>query len=553
VSREREACVIVRLLLAVAALAVAALAVQRALVRQARHREVLRLVAETGLALRQPDVARAAEADPDPVRGRLAVARALLAEASDYRSFSKLPPRERAEAAARVNERLELAHGIAGEVLSVRPGDWQAAMILGGTTYRLWSSRGDPRVFTDRAVWEEPLVAATRLALGEDEPWRLLAVAQLEVWPALTPAERDRALVTLRRAFEDPATFARCAEMWLSVAGDRAEAFALVPDDSTAWSVLEGLYAARAEWDAWCAARLRRDGALERELRQRVAEARDRLRGGDPAGARSLAVAVVASAPVDSRFAATVQDALAVCPPGPVASRETARRWLAWAAEGFVRGRERLSAGAVARLVASAGALPPQEAALVALMAGDLTDAESVERRNDAPGTEAWAPYWIAKARALAGQGRSADATAALARVQRDARASLPGVEAHLVVARAAADHAEAAAVEVTLRSLAATSWPATAWRWRGQAAHLDLLAGSDASGVTLGFDVVPPRGAAVRVGVDGETLAIAPVQAGGELSIAEPLGRGAHLLEVEPLAGGGVAPGKVQLTPQAR
>jgi hypothetical protein len=549
VTRQPVFSAVLRGAVAVLALGVAVVAVQRSATQRNQHRDLLRLLAETGLKARQPEAARAAAMDPDPVRGRLAVARALLAEAFDYRSFEVLPPREAAEAAARVNERLELAREIGAEALAARPDSWQAAMILGGATYRLWSSRGDPRVFSQRSAWEAPLLAASRLAPGEDEPFRLLAVAWLEVWPMLTAVERREALATLPRAFEDPATFARCAELWLAAAPVRAEAFALVPDNSRAWSLLEGVYAGRTEWEAFCAARQRRDEALVRELQQRVAEAGKHLRGGDISGARSLAVGVVAEAPAELRFRDSVETALTLCPPGPVGSHETARRWLAWAAEGFVRGRERLSAGAVARLVASAGALPPQEAALGALAGGDLVEAERLERRHEAPTTEAWAPYWIGKARVLAAQRRVAEATAALGKVHRGARASVPAAEANLAVAQTGGGAARIAAARAELASLAAVSWPGTAWWWRGSVARLDLLAAADAPSLVVGLDVVPATGAVVQVTLDGATAVVAPIRAGTSLSVAAPVARGAHLLEVEPVTGGAVVPGQVELT----
>jgi hypothetical protein len=421
-------------------------------------------------------------------------------------------------------------------------------MILGGATYRLWSSRGDRRVFSERSAWEEPLLAAARLAPGEAEPWRFLAVAWLEVWPTLTGMERREALAVLSRAFQDPETFARCAELWLAAAPDRAQAFSLVPDRSDTWSLLEGLYAGRGDWDGFCAARLRRNDALLRELRQRVADAGQRLRGGDPPGARSLAVGVVDSATVGLRFAGLVEEAISICPPGTVASQETARRWLAWVADGSVRGHERLSARAVARLSASAGVLPPQEEALAALSAGDLVEAERLERRNGAPATEPWAPYWIAKARGLAGERRVGDAALALAKVQRDSRASVPGFEAHLAVAQAGGDAAQIAEARGELAALAATSWAATTWQWRSSVARLDVLAGADASGLVVALDVVPASGAVVQVALDGATALVAPVRPSATISVAAPVSSGAHLLEIQTLTGGQVVPGQVDL-----
>jgi hypothetical protein len=544
---------VLRGVVAVLAAGVVVLAVQRAATQRDQHRDVVKLLAETGLAARQPDVARAAATDPDPVRGRLSVARALLAEAFDYRSFATLPPREAAEAAARVNERLELAREVAAGALAVRPSAWQAAMILGGATYRLWSSRGDPRVFSQRKVWEGPLLTAARLAPGEDEPLRFLAVAWLEVWPTLTTAERDDALINLRRAFQDPETFARCAEPWLEAAADRDEAFALVPDDSRAWSLLESLYAGKTEWDGFCATRRRRDQALERELQRRVVEAGEHLRGGDLSGARSLAMGVVAMAPVELRFRDSVEAALALCPPGPVSSREPVRRWLTWAGEGFVRGQTRLSPGAVARLAASAGELQASEAALAELAAGDLVQAEVIERRNEALKTETWAPYWLAKGRVLARQHRAGEAAAVLARVHRSWRAAVPVVEARLAVAQASGDAAEIAAAHAELAAVAAASWPATAWQWRGPVARLDLLGAADAPGLAVGLDVVPTAGAVVQVSLDGATVAVVPVRAGARLEVTTHVARGPHLLEVETIAGERAVPGKVELIAEER
>ena len=552
-TRQPVLSAVLRGVVAVLAAGVVVLGVQRAATRRDQHRDVVKLLAETGLPARQPDVARAAATDPDPVRGRLSVARALLAEAFDYRSFATLPPREAAEAAARVNERLELAREVAAGALAVRPSAWQAAMILGGATYRLWSSRGDPRVFSQRKVWEGPLLTAARLAPGEDEPLRFLAVAWLEVWPTLTTAERNDALINLRRAFQDPETFDRCAEPWLEAAADRDETFALVPDESRAWSLLEGLYNRKAQWDGLCAARQRRDRALERELQTRVGEVNAHLRGGDVWGARSLAMGVVTEAPVELRFRDSVEAAIALCPPGPVSSREPVRRWLTWAGEGFVRGQTRLSPGAVARLAASAGELQASEAALAELVAGNLVQAEVIERRNEALKTEAWAPYWIAKARVLAAEQRGGEAAAVLARVHRDSRTTVPAVEARLAVAQASGDAAEIAAAHAELAAIAATSWPATAWQWRGPVARLDLLGAADAPGLAVSLDVVPTAGAAVRVSMDGSTVALAPVSPDAMLHVATRVPRGPHLLEVETIAGERVMPGQVELIKEAK
>jgi hypothetical protein len=547
VTRGRLVSVAARGVVVVLAATLAVSAVQHWFVARTQQHAVIELLAETGLATRQPEAARAAETDPDSVRARLAIARALLAEAIDYHSFSALPPRAAAEAAERVSERLDLAREIAAETLVKRPNAWQAAMILGGATY-LWSSHGDPRTFSQRTTWETPLWAAASLAPGEDEPLRFLAVAWLEIWPTMTVAERKETLPTLHRAFQDPATFTRCAGLWFAAAADRTDAFRLVPEDPRAWSVVENLYARKAEWNGFCAARHRRDAALERELRGQIAEVAEHIRGGDPSGARSLAGGVLAAAPVDLAFRDIASSALALSPPGPMASPNAFRRWLIWADEGFVRGQVRLPPEAVARLAAAAGELPPAEAALSQLASGNLAQAEVIERRHEVPGTEAWAPYWVAKARVLASQHDANEAAAALARVNRNWRSAVPAVEARLAVAGAARTAAESAGVRADLAALASASWPATAWRWRGPVARLDLLSATAAPGFFIGFDDVPASGAVAQVKLDAATVACAPVQSGERIRVAVPLKQGPHLLELESVIGGRVVPGVVEL-----
>lgn len=231
-----------------------------------------------------------------------------------------------------------------------------------------------------------------------------------------------------------------------------------------------------------------------------------------------------------------------------MSAQEPARRWLTWAVEGFVRGQTRLSPGAVARLASSAGELPASEAALAELAAGDLAQAEVVERRSEAPATEAWAAYWLTKARVLTAQSRGTEAAVALERVNRNWRNAVPAVEARLAVAQAAGDQVRLAAARTEVAALAGTSWTATGWQWRGPVARLDLLAAASGPGLAVRFDVVPATGAVVKISLDGATVAVAPVGGGGKAQVAVTVDRGPHLLEVETIAGGRAVPGEVSL-----
>jgi len=529
------------------ALAVAALANRAEWLRT--HRDALSLVVSTGLSSRQPAVAADALWDPDPLRSRLAVARGLLAEAYDPDAFSKLPLREAADAASRLEERLDVARGIAADALVRLPAGWQAAMILGSATNRIWTLQGNPRLFTERSAWEGPLRAAAKLSPGQDEPLRPLAVAWLETWPLLSSTQRVEARETLRRAFADPDTFRQYAPLWLAAATDREEVFSLVPDVPWGWSAVEGRLAAREDWDGFCAARRRRDLAIRASADRRVGEAAEHLRGGDRMGARSLVLSVVDEMPADRRFSGTLASALANCPPGPVtASASAVRRWLDLALDGFMRGRTWLPPDALARLAASAGDLPAPVASLAALAAGDLSAAEVFERRAEAGRTETWAPYWVAKARVFARAHRVAEGRAALGRVNRNWAVSLPVLEARVVLAEAAGNATALEQARSQLDGAAAVSWPATAWVWRGPAARLDMYAVRDASGFKLTLEDFPPRGAVVQVSLDGTPVAVEPAFDREGLSVAVPVPRGPHLVEITAVAGGRVAPGELRL-----
>ncbi len=538
-----------RALVVAAAIVLAAAAGAHRLAWNAAHREALELLAASGLPARQPAVAADVATDPDPVRSRLAVARGLVAEAYDPNAFSMLSAREAADAASRLSERLEVARRVASEALAELPAAWQAAMIVGSATNRIWSLAGDPRLFGERATWETPLRVAARLAPGQDEPLRPLAIAWLETWPLLPAERRVEARAAVHRAFSDPDTFRQCAVMWLSAAADRNEAFSLVPDQPWGWAIVGDACRVREDWEGFCAARSLGDLAIGASARRRVGEATLRLRGGDPSGARALALGVVADLPADRRFAGILESALACCPPGPVTVPIAAlRRWLDLALDGCVRGQSWLAPGAVARLAASAGDLPTQKVALAALAGNDLTWAEVVERRAEAGVTEPWALYWVAKARVLARDGRVTDGRAALRRVNRAFASSLPALGARLALAEASGDAAAVTAARADLDIAAAASWRGTDWVWRGQVARLDINAARDASGFVLRLDEFPPRGTVVQVTLDGAPITVAPAVEHEGLDITAPVSRGPHLVEITTIAGGRVVPGELTL-----
>jgi hypothetical protein len=528
-----------------AALVLAGLAVQDARSRARAAREIERLLADTGLARRQPDIAERIRRDPDAVRGRLGIARALLAESFDQKIFSRLPQREAIEEASRVGERLELARTLAEQAFPERPAAWQAPMIAGAATYRLWSMRGDPRLFSERAAWEGPLLAAAALAPGEDEPPRLLAWARLEIWPGLSAHERRASGPAIDRAFADEATFARLAGTWLDAADSRDEAFARVPSSPAAWSIVRGVFAGRRDWDGFIAAHSRWTAALKRELQEDLVELEARRSGGDDDGARVLAYGIVSRAPAEAGFVELVERAMALLPAsaGSGAHAAACRRWLRWHVDLFVRGRPGLKAGTVGRLSRTAGELKASEAALIHLAAGELAAAEVLERRTDALTTEEWAPYCVAKARELLDRRELPEARAILARTNRNWRGTPAELEVRLAVAEAANDRVEADAARAELTSLAAVSWPETAWRWHGQVASLDAVCAGDSRGFEVSFERAPVVGAMVEVFLDGHSIGLGLARPGIPIALRTAITRGPHYLEVVPRTGGRVTP----------
>lgn len=517
-----------------------------------RQGELARLIAAVELDRRQPEAVQRILWDPDVEMGRLQVARALLYEALDPQAFATLPPGERMTAVALVPERLELARQIAGETLRRRPAAWTAAMILGASYYVEWSLRGDRRLLTDRQTWERPLQLATEMAPGEEEPRRFLALAYLEIWPALPAGERAPLLPLVREALKDRATFERAVGVWLEVAATPEEAVALIPDTTWAWQAMAARSAARRDQEEHAAAVARLRAAQARELAAALDDLERRRAGGDVRGARTAALGLLADAAPDRRHVRLVERTLELLPPGPVdgGRARALQGWLEWGLEMALWEQPGLSPAALRRLASLLDPLPPPQAALAALLAGDLSLAEAVERRHEALTTEPWAPYCILKARVLAARGETAAARRLLGQVQMLWTGSIPELRSRRAVALAEGDAAAAAASERALAQLTGEEWPATSWRWQGRTATAGFLAARKAPGLAVTFDAAPARGIALQVTLDGQSVPSGFATQGEEVLLLEPLEAGIHVLSVAPSSGGRVVPGRFRLLP---
>lgn len=480
--------------------------------------------------------------ESDPERARIRVARALVASGLQARPQNEETPRP-------ADDPLEQATALAARALARRPAAWDAAMLLGAATYLERSRNLDARLFSRHRDWERPLETALALAPGQREPVRFLAAAYLEIWAFLAPAKQQHARKVLAEAFHEPDTFAALIGAWLAVAPDRTAAFSLVPSDPAAWERLAEALEQRKDWPALSEARGRARLAFSARLGEALAEADTRLAGGDLAGARELYLAVGSLADRSPHRLSFLTAALDRCPPGPV-DRQTATRLagqLQWALDRCQFAECPLDPRQLKRL-ARLCRVPPAEEALALLAAGDLAEADRLERRADDTWKEEWAPYLLLKARVLAGRGRTDEAVAALAQVHRSRQNGPLYWQVRVEVARAQSNPLAEQQAQEGLRQTTRTSWPATAWTFHRGQARLEMAISAAASGVSLRIDAAPESGALVELRLDGKHLGTAPVAVGSVLNGPAKIAPGLHLLEVQSIAGGAVYPGAVTL-----
>lgn len=540
--------------------AIAALLVGGACVWSARavERDLAKdLETATSLGLDDPVLAaelRRAESAP---RAHLRLARALLASALGDPDDGALD----GSAIPEHLRRLETAGRLARSVLDAHPASWEAAMVAGAATYLGWSETRDPRLLQEYRSWERPLLYALDTAPDRSVPARYLSAAYLELWPALSDEKRKLTRDLLADAFQDRATFARLLDPWLAVAGG-AGAYGPIPDRSWAWAALRGRAGRRSDWEAYCDAWRRERRALSRELRENLRVAHGLSAGGELGEARKTLLGLLNAAPVDLRFAGSVERAMELLPHGPQngAPSEPAIRWLAWAMErDLTGGAQPLSAASLARLRRLAfprgsGSGEGPLAAWVELAADRLERAERIEVEGMGSWQERWAPYFVLKARFLADKGRPEEAREALGEVRTD-------WHDHPAYARIAARLATHAVPAGTAGG-PGVSRPATLpgprevaapldWSYSGATARLPLSLPVPADGLLIALSEIPARGDALAIQWDGEVVACRPLSPGSRrLELAVAATPGLHEMELAALAGGRIYGGTVELPP---
>ena len=532
-------------ILAMLALALAVAGVYRSLVRE---QDALVVEAKAnGTLAHQPTLERAIRRELDPERSRLLFAQALLIDEIDLSWTNGLSARARAEAGAGAFARLERSAALAETVLRRRPAVWRAAMVLGAARYLRQARERDARPWAEPAVWEAPLRLAAALAPAAAEPKRFLAVTRLGTWFAQSPDERAETRNLLRLGLSDKVTFQLLLEPWLRAASDPADALALLPEDPIAYAAARDAYGRQADWNGYLAA----DAARRRSLTSALAGRLERAQssGAEGLGLRAELLRLVADTPVDLDFAPFVERVLGQCPAGPNSPdlRPALKEWLRFALDTWQRGGAALGPVAIGRLEAAAGELPTAEAALAALATDDLPEGERLERRSAGVFGEEWAPYLIAKATQLATRDPEAAATA-LRRVAANAERGTLYWKASAAVAQAREDANAGTRAHEALEALRKTEWPATAWRYRGGRAVLEIVSATAAHGLQLHFQEAPRRGACLGLWVDGRLVSTVAVTQ-PLLAWTGPITAGEHVIEVVQMAGERMLPGQLTLT----
>lgn len=529
------------------ALALAVAAILQVIRWRENRDRLLETLATSGTATAA--VEREVRREITPHQAQLDAARALVFHLLEAPPVESMPPAEREAALEARRASLAEARALARAGLRAQPNSWQAAMLIGAATYIDWSLERDPRLFTESETWHAPLRKALREAPAQDEPRRLLASAYLELWPVLAPERKDFARDLLRRLFaEDPQAFDRLGPIWFEVAGDVDEALALVPSTPRAWEQVQATFAARHQHHLFVRARGRYLDSLEAALEAELEDGLTRLRLGDEFHSRTRFARVIAGAPTDLRFAPLVNEALAHYPPGlqPGGTGTAMQRWLRWSLELSEIWVYPLEPSNLSRLVTATGTAATADAALAALLGGELALAERLERMERR--TLAWAPYLLAKAAWLLDRQRFDEAGKALDQVDPAVWSSAHYRLLQLRLARARGDRLASLRAEEEVARFRDDAWEARDWRERGGDRFLELLPSTPGTGLVIEVGDAAANGAAISLGVDGATVRELVAHRGNRIRLAVELSTDRpHRLRWRTLAGQ-AQPGAVRL-----
>ncbi|MEO1370127.1 MAG: hypothetical protein AAFX50_23335, partial [Acidobacteriota bacterium] len=275
-----------------------------------------------------------------------------------------------------------------------------------------------------------------------------------------------------------------------------------------------------------------------------------RLRLGDFYESRSMFLRLLQQAPPSLRFLPIASRSLELYPPGlhGMSSTDSLGAWVDWALELARLDIETFSPQAMGRLMDAMGEIEPEKAARMALLAEDPYQAERFEKLAQPLTLVSWAPYVIAKAKRQAAAGDGLGARESLALVGISKREELPYLIADRLASSAVGDVPAEAEARSRLEEARGREWDTLDWRWRRGRPTLEMLPRSEARGLEIEILEAGSAGGVVDIRFDGGSVALRRVRAGETLTLDLPIDSRPHLLEIRPLAGGNVAPGRVAL-----
>ncbi|MEO1086870.1 MAG: hypothetical protein AAFY88_21765, partial [Acidobacteriota bacterium] len=231
-----------------------------------------------------------------------------------------------------------------------------------------------------------------------------------------------------------------------------------------------------------------------------------------------------------------------------MSSTDSLGAWVDWALELARLDIQTFSPQAMGRLMDAMGEIEPEKAAQMALLAEDPYQAERFEKLAQPLTLVSWAPYVIAKAKRQAAAGDGLGARESLALVGISRREELPYLIAARLASGAVGDLPAEAEARARLEEARSREWDTLDWRWRRGRPTLEMLPRSEARGLEIQILEAGSAGGVVDIRFDGGSVALRTVYAGETLTLELPIDTRPHLLEIRPLAGGNVAPGRVAL-----
>lgn len=275
-------------------------------------------------------------------------------------------------------------------------------------------------------------------------------------------------------------------------------------------------------------------------MRARLTEADADLARGNVAAARAGYLEVMTRAIADRQYADLLARAVGSCPPGPVppAAARALASWRDWSLNLTLCGDNPLPRPVFRRLCGLADDADAARTAWASLLDDDLPRAELLERGAQPAWDETWGPYFITKARLLAGSDTRM-ARSSLDRVTGGWRHRAPYV-AMLALLEAAEGSGRTPPQVGAPSAMAWCLEPGVAWMPFSIPARSDRLT---LSCVVLGSK---PAGGVMEIQLDGHRLATRALGGPLELTLQAELAPGLHLLAVKTVAGGRVIPGEV-------